>query len=360
MEYYWMIRNLSNVFDYRLKMVEYAREHGKSAAAREFKTTRKTVRKWEHRYKQNGLEGLRDFSKAPKRIPHKMSNDREAEIVALREKHPGWGSIKLKDTYGLNEGHSAIHRVIRQRGLIRKKRRRYKKRRDLSALKKRMKFFERSQIDTKDLSDIYKYWPYMQRAGLPRYEYTLRELSTGLTYYAYANRNNSTYASLFAKYVINHLRSYGIKTARIMWQTDNGSEYIGSVHKKINRLSAFEKVLGHFGIHHTRIPPRCAWLNGDVETFHKLVEEEFYDIESYESETEFLGKAFAYQLYFNNVRKNRYRDRMSPLDILKVRFPKVDPGVLNLPPIRLEVLLNHNWHAGYHVPRSAMYVTNSP
>ena len=46
MEYYWMIRNLSNVFDYRLKMAEYAQRYGKSSAAREFKTTRRTVRKW--------------------------------------------------------------------------------------------------------------------------------------------------------------------------------------------------------------------------------------------------------------------------------------------------------------------------
>jgi hypothetical protein len=70
-----------------------------------------------------------------------------------------------------------------------------------------MKFFQNSQIDTKDLSDIYQYWPFMRRLRLPRYEYTLRELSTGTCFFAYADRNNSTYASLFAQYVIEHLKS---------------------------------------------------------------------------------------------------------------------------------------------------------
>lgn len=82
----------------------------------------------------------------------------------------------------------------------------------------------------------------MRRLGLPRYEYTLRELSTGASFFAYADQNNSTppeadppkanYASLFAKYVIEHLKSYSMSTVRIFWQTDNGSEFIGSVRKK--------------------------------------------------------------------------------------------------------------------------------
>ena len=41
---------------------------------------------------------------------------------------------------------------------------------------------------------------------------------------AYADRNNSPYAAIFARYVLTHLRRYGISTAQIRWQTDNGSE----------------------------------------------------------------------------------------------------------------------------------------
>ena len=105
---------------------------------------------------------------------------------------------------------------------------------------------------------------------------------------------------------------------------------------------------------------RHTHLQGDVETFHRIVEDELYEIESYENQIEFLGKAYAYQLYFNYIRKNRYRDNQSPVETLKDRFPEVDEGVLNLPPIRLEMLLNFCYNkenkSEYHLPISVQYI----
>ncbi len=329
MQYYRIIRDMSSrktqnlgIFNFRLRMVEYALQYGISSAAREYETTGKTVRKWVVRFKKEGLEGLKDRKRAPKHIPHKLKPEEESQIIELRQKHPSWGSRRLIDRYHVKGSHGSENRVIGQNGLIKPKKKRWRKRKDLSDLKKKMKFFEQSQIDTKDLSDIYQYWPFidsfdsLQVRGLrlPRYEFTLRELFTGASFFAYADHNNSTYASLFASYVIEHLKSYGINTACITWQTDNGSEFIGSVKKKINRLSAFEKELKASDIEHGRIPPRSPHLQGDVESFHRIVEDELYEIESYANGIEFLGKVYAYQLYFNYIRKNRYRDNKSPVE----------------------------------------------
>lgn len=55
-------------------MVRYAQEYGLGAAALEFGTTRKTVRLWSYRYLKDGVKGLSDRSRAPKRIPHKTSS----------------------------------------------------------------------------------------------------------------------------------------------------------------------------------------------------------------------------------------------------------------------------------------------
>lgn len=358
MKYYSLVRDMSK-YNLRYNLMQKAKETNLSEAARYYHTTRKTVRKWLRRIEKKGLKGLEDISRAPKNIPHKMPEASEWEIVALRKDHPGWGARRLKDIYQVDGAYSAIHRVIKQNGLVKPKRRRWRKRRDLSELKKKLNFFARSQIDTKDLIDIYKYWPYMKQLKLPRYEYSLRELSTGLCFYAYANHNNSTYASLFARYAAEHLKSYGIKTAQIIWQTDNGSEYIGSARKRLDRSSAFETTLKDYQIEHGRIPARSPHLQADVETFHRIVEDELYDIEGYANEAQFLGKAYAYQLFFNYIRKNRYRDKKAPIDILKERFPDIDPNVLNLPPIRLESLLNvcykNNEQGGYHVPRPARW-----
>ena len=95
---------------------------------------------------------------------------------------------------------------------------------------------------------------------------------------------------------------------------------------------------------------------GDVETFHRIVEDELYEIEDYRNPAEFLGKAYAYELYFNYIRENRWRDNKSPLQLLRERASKLNEGILNLPPIRLETLLMEESKGGYHVPGSAHLV----
>jgi transposase len=348
------MKDMAIKFNLRLEMVLCAREHGISEAARRYQTTRKTVRKWLTRRNTAGLDGLKDQKRAPGRIPHKMDKLTEEKVIQLRQKLHTFGARPLKDRLGVHYSHTAIHRVIKQNGLCPKRHRRWRKRRNLSEFKKTLAFFEKSQIDTKDLSDILNYWPLMRRLGLPRYEYAVRELSTGLSFFAYADENTTTNASKFADYVAWHLKRHGIKTAQIQWQSDNGSEYIGCVNKKTNRKSAFEKILARHGIDHGRIPPRCSWLQGDVETFNRIVESEFFEIESFSSLEDFLGKAYAYQLYFNYIRKNRYRDTKSPAQILRERFPDVDENVLNLPPIHLdsweESPVAGGGEGGYHVP----------
>ena len=108
-------------------------------------------------------------------------------------------------TLGISYSHTAIHRVIKQNGLAGRSMRRRRKRKNLSALKKTPAFFEKSRIDTKDLSDMLNYWPLMRRLGLPRYEYALRELSIGASFFAYADENTTTNASKFADYAALHL-----------------------------------------------------------------------------------------------------------------------------------------------------------
>jgi len=76
------------------------------------------------------------------------------------------------------------------------------------------------------------------------------------------------------------------KIWRIM-QKDNGSEFIGNVRKKTNRPSAFQKKLQANQIEPGRIPPPCSYLQRDVEAFHRLVEDELYEIESYDNSIQF-------------------------------------------------------------------------
>ena len=109
----------------------------------------------------------------------------------------------------------------------------------------------------------------------------------------------------------------------------------------------------HAGVKHTRIPPRACTWQSDVEASHKLIEDEFYDIEEYRDLTEFMAKAYAYELYFNFKRKNRYRGCKAPTEILEETRSKISSQVFNLPPIILDNFIDDIIEGGYHVPTSA-------
>lgn len=358
MRYYELVKDMSNKFNLRLEIVRFARDYGISEAAREFKTTRKTVRKWVVRYAADHTQGLSDRKRAPHRIPHKMSPEDEARVVKLREDHKRkWGPYRLKQHYGLKASENAIGRVIRQKGLMKKRRKKWQRRQDLREKKANMRVFEKMQVDTKDLQDIPEYYEQMVRHRLPKFKYTARDMASGASFFAYADENNGTYASLFGQAVVDHLRSYGIKVKEMIVQTDNGSEYIGNVRKK-SGLSAFEEVMKKAEISHVRIPPRhCTWQS-DVERFNGLIEEEFFMCETFGGDDEFLAKSYAYQLFFSYERKNRWRDNKTPIEILRKKMPGMDEQVFNFPPIRLERVLSSVPLGGYHVPASVNVFIN--
>lgn len=363
MGYYDIVRGIQNIFNLRLGMVLLAKEKGISFAARQYKTTRNTVRKWVNRYKEKGLKGLEDRSRAPKHIPHKTPKKIEKRVIKLRKEHPAWGPDRLKMHYDLPISTKAIARIIRQAKLVRKKKKKWKKQQDLREKKKALKALEFIEFDTKDLSDIEKYWPQMKKLGLPRYEHTARDIRTGGTWFAYARTNDTTNAAIFATLVLKQLESYGVNMKEVIVQSDNGSEYIGNVTKKKGE-SAFVKVLKEFKVKQSRIPPGAKTWQSDVEAFHKIVEDELYDIEDYKDLEEFKAKAYAYSLYFNFKRKTRYRGCKSPIDILEETKKMhnspgvISPQVFNFPPVILddffELFIDGKIKGGYHVGSSAV------
>ena len=362
MTYYQMIRGVSK-FDLRLQMVERLEKVGISQTAREYRTTRLTVRKWRERYRQEGLRGLEDRSRAPHSIPHKTPKEMEERVIELRRSHPAWGPERLKLQFELSISTKAIGRIIRQAGLTRRRKKKWRKKRDLREVKKKLRALSFIQIDTKDLSDIEKYWPQMRRLGFPRYQLSARGVRIGGSWFAFAKENTTTNAALFAWYLLGHLKECGVDLSKVIFQTDNGSEFIGNPMKK--GKSAFQEVLESFGVKHVRIPPSSPTWNSDVETFHGLIEDEFYDIEDYRDGGEFIGKAWAYQLWFNYKRKNRWRGRKTPLEIFQeVPHGEISPGVFNLAPVIVDQLLSawleerESIQGGYHVGSSAMIAQN--
>jgi transposase len=355
--YFDVVRQMKNAFDYRLRLVTHARQHGIKAAARSFGTTAPTVRKWVRRYEAQGLKGLQEVSRAPHSCPHKIVGALAQRVVELRRQLPTFGARRLQREWELPLGHTAIERILHQHDLIRSRRRRYQKKQDLAALKASWALFQQISADTKDLDDIPHYWPQMKARGLPLVQYTAREVRSGLQFLAYASRRSAQASTLFAQRVQVHLQRCGVHLPDVTWQTDNGSEFIGQLQPDGSR-SHFPAAVTYFGSRHERIPPGAHTYQSDVETVHRLIEDEFFDLETFNHRADFLAKVSLYQLYFNLARPNSHKRGLTPWQIIRQLDPRLSLDICLLPPVFLDYrlhappphLLTHP-KGGYDLPR---------
>ena len=176
-------------------------------------------------------------------------------------------------------------------------------------------------------------------------EYTAREVRSGLLFWAFAQKRSAAASAVFAARIQQHLDRWGVNLRDLAWQTDNGSEFIGG-HDPQGHRTGFPAALGDS--QHLRIPPAAHTYQSDVETVHRLVEDEFFDLETFASRGEFLAKAQTYQLYFNLARPNSHKENQTPWQIIERLAPRSPLQLCLLPPVFLDYYLNDS--GGYDVP----------
>jgi len=331
------MKGRADKYDLRLRMVKHAKVYGVKPTARVFFTTPKTVRKWLKRYQQERLAGLNELPRIPLTCPHKTSPVTERRVVKLRKRYPFMGSKRLKRAHNLPCSHEAIRRILNEHGLIKKRRKKHKRKKDLAKIKKKWKLFGQFSVDTKDLKDIPHYWPQMKSLKLPKYQFTAREVRSGLMFLGFSNEKTAASACLFARLLCEHLRNCGLDLKKTKFQTDNGSEFIGCFRQDRTR-DGFERIVEGFGANHKRIPPRAWSYNSDVETVHRTIEDEFYDLETFANIRDFHQRVASYQAWYNLVRDNMNKDYMSPWQIIKKVRPKTELTLARLPPLMLDWL----------------------
>ena len=355
MRYYSMIRSEDHRFSIRLDMVLYAKKHGIRAAARHYGTHRNTIRKWVRRYEQEGKAGLEELSRTPNSCPHQTPWQTERKIVEMRQQ-TGFSARRLKDECDINAGVDAINRVIRKHGLTRKSRRKpHRKSRDLRAQKMALQPMTHFQMDTKDLCDIPNYFSLMHHLGLPRYQFTIRDVCTGAQFLSFGSENTTHHAALIAKRFLEHLETNAVRLADVVIQTDNGSEYSGNRqdHSTTGFVHCIEQ---ECGANHNYIPPGKPNYNADVESVHNTIESEFYDRERFVSPDDFLAAITRYQFYYNLARYNYSKGRKAPLDIVLERECGIHPRIFLLQPMVLGKPPKHRCETnpvGHDVPALA-------
>jgi putative transposase len=86
------------VVDERMRFVMAAEEGEDSFAAicRRFGVSRRIGYKWIERYRQSGVEGLLDRSRAPLHHPQAMTAKIAERCLGVRRAHPTWGPVKVR------------------------------------------------------------------------------------------------------------------------------------------------------------------------------------------------------------------------------------------------------------------------
>jgi len=98
--------------------------------AERYSVSRKTLHKWIRRYRQEGIEALRERTSRPQESPWKTDAHAEERILALRRKHPDWGPKKLLDVLEKSEptrlwpAASTVGAILKRSGVVKARRRR--------------------------------------------------------------------------------------------------------------------------------------------------------------------------------------------------------------------------------------------
>jgi transposase len=346
MQYYTLMRQSKDPRLIRYQMVQFALKDGVKPAATEFNTTPKTVRKWLCRWQPGSLRGLEDRSRAPKNPAKRITPEQRQKVIELKEDLPSWGAARIKRYFNLTLSVKAIRRIWKEEGLLKRKRRKHKTKNDLREVKARWRLFEQLDVDTKDLIDIPELWPQIRALGLPKVQYTAREVVSGMMFLGFSQERSLTHATIFAQLLLHHFQTCGVNLQGCRWQTDNGTEFIGSWQAK--EESIFTKtVQSAEGVTHEVIPPGAHTYQADVETAHGLIEDEFYEVERFTSAQNFFAKITDYLLWFNLARTNSYKKNQTPWQIVHQRDPTSKPEIATLRPVDLDQLFREKLKRGF-------------
>lgn len=301
----------------RYRFVLRAKEPGAniSELCREFNISRKTGYKLLLRYDSEGLVGLENRSRRPKRCSNEVDSELVCEIVSIRSSHPRWGGVTIRSI--LERSHPAntlpssrtIDRILQRCGLVESRR-----------CRKRRSYHPETVIKPNGPNDVwtvdFKGWwrtkngercvPLTIRDEYSRYLLDLSALKKGST--AAVKRR---FEACFTRYGLpKYIRS------------DNGAPF--SAYLGLQGLSTLSVWWIKQGILPNRIPPASPQLNGAHERLHRDIKAELQKTPARTIASQ--QKAFdAWREEFNTVRPHRALKMKTPARVYTCSTEKYSP-----------------------------------
>jgi transposase InsO family protein len=254
-----------------------------AAAAESMNISRQCAHKWWGRYRDEGVDGLRDRSSRPWSCPHQTPAKTERRIVALRRSRR-LGPARLAGIVGVPA--STVHRVLVRHGVNRLR----WMDRPTGRVIRRIETVgcgELVHIDVKKLARVpdggghrklgrtteTKRRSQRTRGGYT-HVHTAIDAYSRLAYSEFAGVENTANCVAFLDRAIAWFAQQGITIERIL--TDNGNGY---------RSKQWAARCAQLGIRHTRTRPYRPATNGKVERFNRTLTEEWAYARLWTSET---------------------------------------------------------------------------
>jgi len=247
-------------------IAEYLKEEVAFAAlCREFEISRKTGYKWVARFHEDGLDGLKERSRAPHQHPNETPDDVVQVVLQVRREHPTWGARKIVAFVMRHRpdvavpAASTLGAILKRHGLVAPRRRRIRVARSKSPLTDASAPNEVWCADFKGQFQLRGRGPYCHPLTISdlHSRYVLRCQGLGST-----RRTHAQPVFLAA------FREFGLPA---VIRTDNGAPFASRSPGGLSALSAWWVRLG---IHPERIQPSHPEQNGSHERMHRTLKAE--------------------------------------------------------------------------------------
>jgi transposase InsO family protein len=284
-----------------------------AAAAESMNISRQCAHKWWRRYRDEGVEGLRDRSSRPLSCPHQTPARVERRIVALRQARR-LGPARLAGIVGVPA--STVHRVLVRHGVNRL---RWMDRPTGRVIRRieTSRCGELVHIDVKKLARVpdggghrklgrtteAKRRSHLQRAGYTHI-HTAIDAYSRLAYSEFAGPEGRDTCIAFLERAVAWFAQHGITVERIL--TDNGTGY---------RSRAWRDRCAELEIVHTRTRPYQPATNGKVERFNRTLADEWAYARLWKSEA---ARARALDRFMHRYNHHRHHTALGGPPISRV------------------------------------------
>jgi putative transposase len=233
----------------------------------EFGISEKTGHKQLRRFREEGVEGLRDRSHAGLTHPHRITPEVSERIINLRRKYPLYGPQMLRDWLIQHEPQtrwpaaSSIGDLLKKSNLIIRSRRRNRDPERAALDNGRTRALEPNMVWTADFKGQFRL-----RNGVGPYCYPLTVMDLHSRFMLGVTALETTAVIPTQKVFVRLFREYGLPS---VIRTDNGEPFARA--NAIGRLGRLAFWWVRLGIRPEHIKPATPSENGAHERFHRTL-----------------------------------------------------------------------------------------